>query len=121
MQPRNIRKVSSRGRYSETIRGPARSATTIEYKCPKNLIYLFRNPLILFPRIGDEFQQRTVRIAEIDAVAQPLGAEAGLRTAVDGDAVALQMRDRPVDRPVPFEAEIAPARRHRYPRHRLGV
>jgi hypothetical protein len=59
----------------------------------------------------NEFQQRAVRIAEIDAGAGALGAEALDRTRIDRDAAALEVSDGIRDRPIPLEAQIAVARR----------
>src|ERR1700730_3460992 len=67
--------------------------------------------------IGNEFQQRTVGIAEIDAGAGPFGAEALDRPGVDRDPAALKVGDSIRKRPVPLEAEIAVARLDRKPRH----
>src|SRR5262249_48064645 len=67
--------------------------------------------------IGNEFQQRTVGVAEIDAGAGALGAEALDRPGVDRDTAALKMGDGVGNRPVPLEAEVAVARLHGKPRH----
>src|SRR5262249_12199058 len=66
---------------------------------------------------GDEFQQRTVGVAEIDAGAGASCAEALDRPGVDGNAAALEMDDGIRDRPVPLKAKIAVARCDRQPRH----
>src|SRR6266478_8419917 len=67
--------------------------------------------------IGNEFQQRTVGIAEIDAGAGAFGAEALDRPGVDRDPAALEVGDGVGNRPVPLEAEIAVAGLDRKPRH----
>src|SRR5262249_5075126 len=67
--------------------------------------------------IGNEFQQRTVGVAEIDAGAGPFGAEALDRPGVDRDPAALKVGDGVRNRPVPLEAEIAVAGLDRKPRH----
>src|SRR6516225_9071963 len=67
--------------------------------------------------IGNEFQQRAVGVAEIDAGAGALGAEALDRPGVDRDTAALKVGDGVRNRPVPLEAQIAVARLDRQPRH----
>src|SRR5260370_38875197 len=67
--------------------------------------------------IGNELQQRTVGIAEIDADAGPFGAEALDRPGVNRDPAALKVDDGVRNRPVPLEAEIAVAGLDRKPRH----
>src|SRR5258707_12659867 len=67
--------------------------------------------------IGNEFQQRTVGIAEIDAGAGPFGAEALDRSGVNRDPAALEVGDGVRNRPVPLAAEIAVAGLDRKPRH----
>src|SRR5579883_63272 len=67
--------------------------------------------------VGHELHQRSIRIAEVDAGAAALGAEALHRAGFDLDAVALQVRDSVGDRTSPLEAEVAVARLHRQPRH----
>src|SRR5207237_10172852 len=68
--------------------------TTIDYNCSKRLIYLARNPIVPLQRISDEFEQGAVRITEVDGFPKALGAEAGLRSAVDSDAATLPMLAR---------------------------
>src|SRR5262249_29603428 len=70
-----------------------------------------------FAMIRNEFQQRAVGVAEIDAGAGALCAEALDRPGVDGHTAALEMDDGICDRPVPLEAKIAVAGRDRQPRH----
>src|SRR5208282_6596455 len=41
--------------------------------------------------VGDEFHQRAVGIAKVDAGARPLGAEPPQRTVLDGDTAAFEM------------------------------
>src|SRR6516165_10792636 len=67
--------------------------------------------------IGNEFQQRTVGVAEIDADAGPLGAETLDRPGVNRDPAALKVGDGVRNRPVPLEAEVAVAGLDRKPRH----
>ena len=67
--------------------------------------------------VGNEFQQRAVGIAKIDAGAGALGAEALHRPGVDRNAAALEVDDGIPDRPVPLEAQIAVARSDRKPCH----
>src|SRR6266702_687234 len=67
--------------------------------------------------IGNEFQQRAVGVAEIDAGAGALGAEALDRPRIDGNAATLKVGDGVGNRPVPLEAEVAVARLDRKPRH----
>src|SRR5262245_343692 len=67
--------------------------------------------------VGNEFQQRAVRVAEIDAGTCALCAEALDRTRVDGDAAAIEVSDGVPDRPIPLEAQIAVAGRDRDSRH----
>src|SRR5262249_7797171 len=66
--------------------------------------------------VGNEFQERTVGVAEIDASAGPLGAEALHRPGLDRNAAALEVNDGLRDRSVPLEADIAVARSYRKPR-----
>src|SRR5262249_14092293 len=65
--------------------------------------------------VGNEFQERAVGVAEIDAGAGPLGAEALHRPGLDGNAAALEVNDGVRDRPVPLKANIAVARSYRKP------
>src|SRR5262245_64191599 len=67
--------------------------------------------------IGNEFQQRAVGVAKIDAGAGALGAEALGRPGVDRDAAALKVDDGVGNRPIPLEAEVAVARLDRKARH----
>src|SRR6516162_7593506 len=67
--------------------------------------------------IGNEFQQRAVGVAEIDAGAGALGAEALDRPGVDRDPATLKVGDGVGNRPVPLEAKVAVARLDRKPRH----
>src|SRR5260370_30976995 len=73
--------------------------------------------------IGNELQQRTVGIAEIDAGAGPFGAEALDRPGVNRDPAALKVDDGVRNRPVPMEAQIALAPIARPPRqtHRMAA
>src|SRR5262249_10414830 len=71
--------------------------------------------------IGNEFQQRAVGVAEIDAGAGALGAEALDRPGVDRDTAALKVDDGVGNRPVPLEAEVAVAWLHWKPRHLGGM
>src|SRR5262245_66543377 len=59
------------------------------------------------PPIADELHQRAVRIAEIDAGAVALGAEALHWPGLDHNVVLIQVRDGVIDRSAPFEAQIA--------------
>src|SRR5262245_61018454 len=67
--------------------------------------------------VGNEFQQRAVGVAEIDAGAGALGAEALDRPGVDRDTATLKVGDGVGNRPAPLEAEVAVARLDRKPRH----
>src|SRR5215468_11166421 len=67
--------------------------------------------------VGNEFQQRAVGVAEIDAGAGALGVEALDRPGVDRDPATLKVGDGVGNRPVPLEAEVAVARLDRQPRH----
>src|SRR5215471_4750541 len=67
--------------------------------------------------IGNEFQQRAVGVAEIDAGAGALRAEALDRPGVDWHAAALKVDDGVGNRPIPLEAEVAVARLDRKARH----
>src|SRR5262249_57317968 len=67
--------------------------------------------------IGNEFQQRAVGVAEIDAGAGALGAVALDRPGVDRDTATLKVGDGVGNRPAPLEAEVAVARLDRKPRH----
>src|SRR5262249_25080201 len=67
--------------------------------------------------VGNEFQQRAVGVAEIDAGAGALGAEALNRPGVDRDTATLKMGDGVGNRPIPLEAEVAVARLDRKARH----
>src|SRR5215471_18376488 len=69
-----------------------------------------------FGMVGNEFQERAVGVAEIDAGAGPLGAEALQRPGLDRNAAALEVNDGIRDRSVPLEADIAVARSYRKPR-----
>ena len=80
-----------------------------------------RRPLFGIMRIRHEFHQRAVGIAEIDAGALPLGAEALQRTPLDGDTAALKVLYRIRDRSAPFKTKIAVAGRDRKPRHFRGL
>src|SRR5262249_3006910 len=75
-----------------------------------------RAPTSPHPGVRHELHQRAVRIAEVDAGAPALGAEALHRPGLDLDAAAAEMGDGVGDRSRPFEAEIAVARLHRQPR-----
>src|SRR5215813_10670226 len=75
-----------------------------------------RAPTSPHPGVRHELHQRAVRIAEVDAGAPALGAEALHRAGFDGDAAAAEMRDRVGDRAHPLEAEVAVAGLHRQPR-----
>src|SRR5262245_51827672 len=59
--------------------------------------------------VRDKVEQRTVRIAEIQAGARALGAEALHRSGVNGNAAAAEVCDRICDRPFPFKAKVAVA------------
>jgi len=63
--------------------------------------------------VRNEFHQRTVGIAKIDAGAGALGAEPLQRPGFDGDTTGLQVADRIRDRAAPFEAQVAVAGRDR--------
>src|SRR5690242_1892700 len=65
--------------------------------------------LVLSASVRDEFHQRPVGIAEIDAGALPFRAEALHRPALDRDGMGGEMRDRLGDRALPFEADVAVA------------
>src|SRR5262245_13301151 len=67
--------------------------------------------------VGNEFQQRAVGVAKIDAGAGALRAEALDRPGVDRDAAALKVDDGVGNRPIPLEAEVAVARLDRKARH----
>jgi hypothetical protein len=73
--------------------------------------------------VADQFEQRSVRIAEVDARAAALAARALDRAELDLDAVRAQALDRRFDRPVPHEAQVAVSRTHRIgsPRVRLAA
>jgi hypothetical protein len=86
--------------------------------CRIVLAVRFPRPALLgLPRVGNEFHQRAVRIAEIHARARALGAETLHGPCFDGNATAFQVPQRVRDRPVPLEAEVAVAGSHRQPRH----
>src|SRR4051794_22040917 len=68
-------------------------------------------------QIGDEFEQRAVRIAKIYARACTLRAEALDRPGVDRHAQALEMGNGVGNGPVPFEAKVAVAGLDRKARH----
>src|SRR5262245_44512303 len=51
-------------------------------------------PILSLRRVRDEFHERAVGIAEIDARARTLGAEPLHRPALDRDTAAAEMRDR---------------------------
>src|SRR5262245_21095650 len=67
--------------------------------------------------IGNEFQQRAVGVAEINASAGALGAKALDRPGVARDTAALKVDDGVRNWPVPLEAEVAVARLDRKARH----
>src|SRR5271165_3549838 len=71
--------------------------------------------------VGNELQQRTIRIAEIDTHTGTLRAEALHRPGVDGNQTALEMRNRVGEGPVPFEAQVAVSRLHRQARDLRGM
>src|SRR5262245_18099473 len=66
--------------------------------------------------VGDEFQQRAVRITEVDAHAGSACAETFDRTTFDRDLAAPEMCNRLADRPLPFKAQVGIAGLHREPR-----
>src|SRR5262249_23585743 len=65
----------------------------------------------------DEFQQRAIGIAEIDASASPLGAEALNGAGVDRNPATSKVCDGVADGTAPLKAEVAVSRLHRQPRH----
>src|SRR6185312_1112928 len=71
--------------------------------------------------VADELHERAIRIAEIDAGAFALPAEARHRSQLDLDAVGAQMLHRTLDRAVPAETEIAVSGLDRDARQRLGL
>src|ERR1700691_4995989 len=71
--------------------------------------------------VGHELHQRAVGIAEIDAGARTLGAEALHRPALDANTATIERGDGIGDRPYPFEAQVAVARCHRQPLHLRGL
>src|SRR5262245_19584361 len=70
-----------------------------------------------FGMVGNEFQERAVGVAEIEAGAGPLSAEALQRPGLDRNAAALEVNEGSRERSVPLEAHIAVARCDRQPRH----
>src|SRR5262249_5435308 len=71
--------------------------------------------------VRDEFQQRTVRIAEVDARPHAACAEPLNRSEFDLDTVRREVLLRLDDRTRPLKAQIAPARRYRSTSNRLRV
>src|SRR3954454_5291666 len=67
--------------------------------------------------IGNEFQQRSVRIAKVDTGPRPFRAEALDRPAMDRHLATVEMRDGVCNRAFPFKAQVAVAGLDRQPRH----
>src|SRR6476646_777980 len=72
-------------------------------------------------RVRDELEQRSVGVAEVDALAVAAGAAARDRADLDLDAHGRQVLDRAVEGAVPDEADIAVPRTHGIARHRRRV
>src|SRR5581483_8764111 len=73
------------------------------------------------PLIRDEFEQRSVRIAEIDARPLTFCAVACDRSKLDRHPARRKMRDRPGNRADPLETEVAVAGSYRVARDRDGL
>jgi hypothetical protein len=71
--------------------------------------------------IRNKLQQRPVGIAKINAHTLTFGPEARDRSELHWHIAASQMRDRRVDRPMPFEAQITVTGLNWQPGHRHGT
>src|SRR5262245_61154615 len=103
--------MPTRGRARVTSCDAARSASDRSSRARSS------GAVSVVTMVGNEFQQRAVGVAEIDAGAGALGAEALDRPGVDRDTAALKVDDGVGNRPIPLEAEVAIARLDRKARH----
>ena len=70
---------------------------------------------MLFPAVGNEFKEGSIRIAEVHALSLSACAGSLHRAEFQRDAVLFEVADRVRDPAVPLEAEIAAAGHYRQP------
>jgi hypothetical protein len=71
--------------------------------------------------VGDELDQASVGVAEVDARTSALSTVSRHWSLLDLDVVLAEVRGRALDRSRPFEAEVAVSRRYRDPSDGIAV